>query len=407
MTITRLIIAAALACAAMTGARASEPSYGPKTHDRTAEALNRYEEIAMRGGWTPLPASAVGLKPGAAGPNVLALKQRFAMTGDLAQTAATTDIFDSETAAALKRFQLRHGLSDTGSVGRLTLKALNVPVEVRLNQLGSSLARLRGNGFVFTSRYVVVNIPGASVEAIDNGVVERRHVAVVGRPDRPSPVLEARISSINLNPTWTAPLSIVKADIVPKVAADPTFLAKSNMRVLGAGGQEIDPATIDWSGRSAVNYTIRQDPGPTNALGSMRIDMPNVHAVYLHDTPKKDLFRSDLRFHSSGCARVQGVQDLAAWLLEGTEWDRLTLEAEASSGERKDIRLPKPVPVAWVYLTAWGQSDGTVQFRDDIYSLDTPQGIVTSTLQKRRPVTKVVQVKKPVSASVASWADTQ
>jgi L,D-transpeptidase YcbB len=407
MTIVRLILAATFVCAASFGARAIEPSYGPKTHDRTAEALNRYEEIAMRGGWKPLPATAAGLKAGATGPDVLALKQRFVISGDLAEAAAKTDIFDGDTAAALKHFQLRHGLSDTGSVGRLTLKALNVPVEVRLNQLGSSLARLRGNGFVFANRYVVVNIPGASVEAIENGVVERQHVAVVGRPDRPSPVLEARISSVNLNPTWTAPLSIVKADIVPKVAADPGFLAKSNMRVLGADGSEINPATIDWSGRSAVNYTIRQDPGPTNALGAIRIDMPNIHAVYLHDTPKKDLFRSDLRFHSSGCARVQGVKDLAAWLLQGTEWDRLTLEAEASNGERKDIRLPKSVPVAWVYLTAWGQSDGAVQFRDDIYNLDTPQGIVTSTLQKRKPVTKVVQVKKPVTASVASWADTQ
>lgn len=407
MTIARIFLFVAFSCAAVLGASATEPSYGPKTHDRTAEALALYEDIALRGGWKPLPVTAVGLKPGSFGPDVLALKQRFRISGDLPEASSKSDQFDAETAAALKRFQLRHGLSDTGSVGRLTLKALNVPVEVRLNQLGSSLARLRGNGFVFTNRYVVVNIPGASVEAVENGIVERQHVAVVGRPDRPSPVLEARITSINLNPTWTAPLSIVKADIVPKVAADPGFLAKSNMRVLGADGQEIDPATIDWSGRSAVNYTIRQDPGPTNALGAMRIDMPNVHAVYLHDTPKKDLFRSDLRFHSSGCARVQGVKDLAAWLLQGTEWDRLTLEAEASNGERKDIRLPRPVPVAWVYLTAWGHGDGAVQFRDDIYNLDTPQGIVTSTLQKRKPASKVVQVKKPVAASVASWADTQ
>jgi murein L,D-transpeptidase YcbB/YkuD len=419
MTILRFALTAALLLVAAFGAlfsaqanesASSEPMYGPATYDRTAEAVSRYEDIAMRGGWRPVPTTAIGLKLGSVGPDVAALNARFLVSGDLAEGTPLSEVFDAETAAALKRFQLRHGLSDTGSVGRLTLKALNVPVEVRLNQLGSSLARLAGNGFVFTQRYVVVNIPAAAAEAVENGLVARRHVAVVGRPDRPSPVLEAKIGSINLNPTWTAPLSIVKADIVPKVAADPTFLAKSHMRVLGAGGQEIDPATIDWSGKSAVNYTIRQDPGPTNALGELRIDMPNVHAVYMHDTPKKDLFRSDLRFHSSGCARIQGVKDLAAWLLEGTGWDRLTLEAEASNGERKDIRLPKPVPVAWVYLTAWGRGDGQVQFRDDIYSLDTPQGITTSTLQARRPVPKIVAAPKPVAASgtrVASWADTQ
>lgn len=394
-------------CAAVGAASAGEPSYGPNTHDRTAEALRQYEEIAMHGGWRPLPASAAGLKVGSSGADVKLLKQRFTISGDLDAAAAATDKFDAETASALRRFQLRHGLSDTGSVGRLTLKALNVPVEVRLNQLGSTLARLKGNGFSFAQRYVVINIPGASVEAVRNGVVEQQHVAVVGRPDRPSPVLEAKISSINLNPTWTVPLSILKADIMPKMMADPSFLAKSHMRVLGVGGKELDPATIDWSGKSAVNYIIRQDPGPTNSLGSLRIDMPNVHAVYMHDTPKKELFRSDLRFHSSGCARVQGVKDLAAWLLEGTEWDRLTLEAEASNGERKDIRLTKSVPVAWVYLTGWGSSDGGVQFRDDIYSLDTPQGIMTSTLQKRKPVPKVAQVKKPATVAAQTATDVQ
>lgn len=407
---SRFICVAALAgLVSLTGPSAAgndEPSYGPRTGARTAEAMTRYEEIALRGGWPMLPPGTAGLKPGAKGAAVLALKERFKITGDIVASEAGGDVFDAATAAALKRFQLRHGLSDTGGVGPLTLKALNVPVEIRLNQLGSSLARLEGNGFAFSQRYVVVNIPGAVVEAVENGVVERRHAAVVGRPDRPTPVLEARITSINLNPTWTAPLSIVKADIMPKVASDPGFLARSNMRVLGQDGRQIDPSSIDWTARSA-NFTIRQDPGPTNALGAMRIDMPNIHSVYLHDTPKKDLFRSDLRFHSSGCARVQDVKDLAAWLLRGTQWDRLTLEIEASNGERKDIRLPAPVPVAFVYLTAWGQEDGTVQFRDDIYALDTPQGITTSTLQKRKAPAKLVRQNQAVTASAGSWADAQ
>jgi murein L,D-transpeptidase YcbB/YkuD len=267
---------------------------------------------------------------------------------------------------------------------------MNVPVETRLNQLTATLERLKGNGFTFAERYVVVNIPGASVEAVENGKVVRRHLAVVGRPDRPSPVLQANITSVNLNPNWTVPTSIVKADIIPKMRKEPDFIAKSHMRLLGAENKEIDPATVDWQTLKSPYFIVRQDPGPDNALGQLKIDMPNTEAVYLHDTPKKSLFRNDVRFNSSGCARVEGVRDLAAWLLEGTEWTLPTLEAEIAKGERKDIRLKKPVPVAWVYMTGWQSADGMVQFREDIYSLDTPQGIVTSTIQPRRPKPKPV-----------------
>lgn len=367
----------------------SEPLYGPYTYERTLVALQTYEELAGKGGWRPLPNEAATLKFGASGPVVKALKAHLSQRGDLAAGLGEGDTFDVATGLALRKFQARHGLSETGMMGRLTLKEMNVPAEVRVGQLLASLQRLRGNGFTFGERYVVVNIPGAAVEAVKGGMVERRHVAVVGRKDRPSPVLEARITNINLNPTWTAPLTVVRHDIMPKVFANPAFLAKSNMKVLGADGQELDPASIDWSGKTAPNFTIRQEPGLTNALGVMRIDMPNVHAVYLHDTPKKELFRSDIRFQSSGCARVSGVKDLAMWLLEGTSWDRLGLEVAISSGERLTIKVPSPVPIAWVYLTAWALSDGTVHFRDDIYGLDNPAGIVTSTLVARRaPIRK-------------------
>lgn len=370
------------------GARANEPSYGPNTYDRTLEALIAHEDIAGRGGWPKVPASATSLKPGVQGPDVTALKQRLLLSGDLPPDALPSDVYDEALVAAVKRFQLRHGLSDLGAVGRLTLKALNTPVEVRLNQLTATLERLKGNGFSFAERYVVVNIPGASVEAVENGVVQRRHLAVVGRADRPSPVLQANITSINLNPYWTAPTSIVKADIIPHMRKEPDFLAKSHMRLLGAENREIDPSTVNWSTLTSPYFTVRQDPGPLNALGQLKIDMPNTEAVYLHDTPKKNLFRNDVRFNSSGCARVEGVRDLAAWLLEGSEWTLAAIEAEIAKGERKNIPLKKAVPVAWVYLTGWQGADGLVQFREDIYSLDTPQGIVTSTIKPRKPRAK-------------------
>lgn len=384
------------------GAWAQEPSYGPNTYDRTLEALIAHEDIAGRGGWPKVPGGVTTLKSDSQGPDVAVLKQRLMLSGDLPPTALPGDVYDAALVAAVKRFQARHGLSELGTVGRLTLKAMNVPVEVRLNQLTATLERLKGNGFGFAERYVVVNIPGASVEAVENGVVQRKHLAVVGRPDRPSPVLQANITSVNLNPYWTVPMSIVKADIIPHMRKEPDFIAKSNMKLLGAENKEIDPKTVNWAGLTNPYFYVRQEPGPTNSLGQLKIDMPNTEAVYMHDTPKKTLFRNDVRFNSSGCARIEGVRDLAAWLLEGTEWTLPALEAEIAKNERKDIRLKKSVPVAWVYLTGWQGADGLVQFRDDIYGLDTPQGIVTSTIQPRKskPKAAVAPPAVPATAKV-------
>ncbi len=373
-----------------------EPMYGPGTYDRTVEAYRFYEGLQETGGWKNLPSSVASLKSGARGALVAALKSRLLAERDLDR--ADTDLFDAQTVEAVKKFQLRHGLSATGAIGQLTLKQLNVPVQVRLNQLAASLHRLNNNGFKFAERYVVVNIPGAAVEAVEHGQVAQRHVAVVGKPDRPSPVLEARIQAVNLNPTWTAPVTVVKNDIMPKVRKDPAFLFKNNMRVLNAAGEEIDPNSVDWSGKTNPGFTLRQDGGAGNSLGRVRIDMPNTQAVYLHDTPKKELFKSDVRFHSSGCARVENVRELAAWLLKDTQFDQSAIDMAISTDERLDIKLPKSVPVAWVYMTGWAASDGAVQFRDDIYKMDTPDGIVTSTIKVRQPKTKITAPKATASA---------
>ncbi len=399
-----LAATAAIFLASTAIARANEPSYGPNTYDRTLEALIAHEDVANRGGWPKVPGSATALKPESQGADVVALKQRLLASGDLAPEALSGDVYDAAVVEAVKRFQRRHGLSDLGTVGRLTLKAMNTPVESRLNQLTATLERLKGNGFNFASRYVVVNIPGASVEAVENGTVAQRHLAIVGRPDRPSPVIQANITSVNLNPYWTVPMSIVKADIIPHMRKDPGFIAKSNMKLLGAENKEIDPASVNWSTLKSPYFYVRQEPGPTNSLGQLKIDMPNGEAVYMHDTPKKTLFRNDVRFNSSGCARIEGVRDLAAWLLEGSEWSRQAIEDEIAKGERKNITLKKSVPVAWVYLTGWQGADGQVQFRDDIYQLDTPQGIVTSTIQPRKPKPKAAAVppSRPAVAPVAA-----
>jgi L,D-transpeptidase YcbB len=274
-------------------------------------------------------------------------------------------------AAAVRRFQARHGLEQTGSVGPKTLTALNVPVTRRLRQLAASLDRLAEMDFKFGQRYVVVNLPAAFAEAVDGDKVARRHVVQVGRPDRPSPTLTTHITTVNLNPTWTVPLGILKKDVIPKMRKDPGYAARMHMRVLDGAGNEVDARSVDWNSDRAPNFTIRQDSGNWNALGAVRIDMPNPHSVYMHDTNHKEFFSADYRFQSSGCSRVENPRDLAAWLLEGTPgWGRREIDAAIAKGNRLDVRLTNKVPVAWIYLTGWVTRDGVIHFRDDIYGHD-------------------------------------
>jgi L,D-transpeptidase YcbB len=350
-------------------ALSNDPVFDDGTYLRIKQTLLSYSDIEVRGGWPVLPADAK-LAPGASGGAVALLRQYLAMSGDLAADAAAGDSYDDATIAAVKRFQLRHGLEANGSISPQTLKALNVPVKDRIKQLEASLERLRGMDFLFAERYVVVNIPAAFVEAVAHGTVERRYRVIVGKIDRPSPTLTAYITAIDLNPTWTVPLSITKTEIANRMRRDPTYLSRMHMRLLGAHDEEISPSSVDWS--RSPNFTVRQDAGAWNALGNLKIDMPNRFSVYMHDTDTRKLFADDYRFDSHGCTRVDDVRDLAAWILQDNPsgWDRTAIDAGIATGQTKIINLPHKIPVAWVYLTGWVRRDGTVEFREDVYKHD-------------------------------------
>jgi len=361
---------AAQAQSVLTPQQAPEPTYDEGTAQRIAQLMLSYSAIEVRGGWPTLPATAT-LKPGSLGPEVTLLRRRLAMTDDLPPARMGGDLYDDAVTAAVRRFQARHGLEQTGIVGPKTLAALNVPVSKRLHQLAASYDRLGSMDFVFGQRYVVVNLPAAHAEAVVGDKVVRRHVAQVGRPDRPSPTLTTYITTVNLNPTWTVPLGILKKDVIPKMRKDPGYAARMHMRVLDGAGNEVDPRSVDWSSDRAPNFTIRQDSGTWNALGSVRIDMPNSHSVYMHDTNHKEFFSADYRFQSSGCSRIENPRDLAAWVLEETPgWTRREIDAGIAKGQKIDIRVARKIPVAWIYMTGWVTRDGTVHFRDDIYGLD-------------------------------------
>jgi murein L,D-transpeptidase YcbB/YkuD len=349
-----------------------EPTLQPDTFFATAKASERYSAIVDAGGW---PTDIVAVSPGAKGPAVERLRKRLAIEGYLDAKEASGPAWNKELSAAVKRFQAHMGLRQTGIVSGATLKAINIPAKERFNELASSADRLAGLNFSFEDRYVAVNLPSTSVEAVENGRVVHRYVAIVGGPEHPSPEISAHIQVVNLNPTWTVPTSIIKKEIIPRMQRDPGYLARAKIRILDGSGKEINPKSVNWTTERAANYTLRQDSGAGNSLGSIRIGMPNKLAVYMHDTPSKGLFGADYRFLSHGCVRVQGVYDLAAWLLEGTAgpaggWDKAALMARIKEGGAYDIKLTRAVPVIWVYLTGWSNGDGPANFREDVYNID-------------------------------------
>ncbi len=351
--------------------RESTPILSSATVDATQAAIQKYQDIVAHGGWTVVPAGPE-LRVGSRGGAVEALRQRLVATGDLDPVAGAGPVYDSLVEAGVKRFQARSGLNRSGVVDKDTLASLNVSAAARLQQLETNLVRLRSYSGDLGERFVIVNLPGASVETVENGVVYSHHRAGVGRIDRQSPIMQTKATEINFNPYWHVPPSLIKKDLIPKMKADPNYLTEEKIHILDKDGQDVSPSSINWNSDEATHYSYRQDPGSElDALGFVRINIPNPYGVYMHDTPEKGVFGDDFRFVSSGCVRVQDVRDYVAWLLKDNPgWSRDQIDEVIRSGQQQNVKLTQPVPVYWVYITAWATPDGVVQFRPDIYQRD-------------------------------------
>src|SRR5271169_872467 len=355
----------------MTVAREATPILSPATDDANQAAIQKYQDIVDHGGWNALPGGPE-MRVGSKSRAVQALRERLVASGDLDPVAGAGPVFDSFVEAAVQRFQARNGLSQTGVVSEATFTELNVPAAARLQQLETNIVRLKAYSGDLGARYVVANIPAASVETVENGVVYSHHAAGVGKIDRQSPIMQTKATEINFNPFWTVPPSLIKKDLIPKMKADPSYLTDEKIRVFNKEGQEVSPSSIDWNSNEATNFKYRQDTGADlNSLGFVRVNIPNPYGVYMHDTPSKGIFGDDFRFVSSGCIRVQDVRDYVAWLLKDNPgWGRDQIDEVIRSGQRLDVTLSSPVNVYWVYVTAWATPDGVVQFRQDIYQRD-------------------------------------
>ena len=349
-----------------------EPILSFDTAYNLQHAIQNYEAfVAARGTWDLPTQEWFGLSLGKNRRQVRDLKIRLMTNGDMAPEDRIDDTFDDRLDAAVRLFQARHGLSITGVVDEPTYYALNVPTDYRLNQLRLNAMRIEQWASALSDRYVVVNIPAASIEAVEFSQVVQRHIAVVGKADRATPILNSKIHQVKFNPFWTVPKSIIRKDLIKYMNEDPEYLTNFRIRIFDGRGTELQPGEIDWSTEEAVQYTFRQDPGAENSLGRCKIDFYNKHAVYLHDTPQKGLFGENARFYSSGCVRVENVETLVAWLLrDNGGWDVATVVAMFESGETMEVPLQNQVPIHTTYITAWANRQGTVSFRDDVYAYD-------------------------------------
>ncbi len=348
-----------------------QPRYGT-----LLAAFDRLRELDRSGGWPTVPAGGK-METGVSGPRVTALRARLQASGDLdRETGSDTEMFDEPLAAAVRRFQVRHGLDDDGIVGPATLAALNVPTSERVRQLSVNLERWRWLPDELGERHIEVNIAGFDVKVVEQGRTVRRHRAIVGREYRQTPVFSSTMTYLVLSPYWHVPPGIAAVDKLPQLKADPLSLVSQGYALIDQStNSTIEFGSLDWASVTGSDfnrrYRLRQDPGPLNALGAVKFMFPNPHNVYLHDTPSRELFERSSRAFSSGCIRIDSPLDLAEYLLaDQSEWNRARIDAVATAGSERTVWLSQGVPVHVLYWTAWADADGVIHFRDDLYGRD-------------------------------------
>jgi murein L,D-transpeptidase YcbB/YkuD len=339
------------------------------------EELERYRRISALGGWPGIPAGPV-LRAGDTDPRLPWLRLRLLASNDLPEPEVTGgELFDKETAAALVRFQQRHGLNGDGVLGPKTLAALNVSVEVRIRQIEINLERWRWLPKDLGDRHVVVNIADFQLAVMEGTQTVMTMPVVVGTAYRKTPVFSARMDHLIFAPYWNVPPTILREDKLPKIKADPGYVQRQHFEIVRGTEEKptfLDPWKISWRKVTAATFPgyLRQNPGPKNPLGRVKFMFPNAFDVYLHDTPDKHLFGRDARTFSSGCIRIQRPSDLARCLLAEQGWSNDRILAAMARNTPLRVPLVRPLPVHLLYWTAWVDPEGILQFRDDIYLRD-------------------------------------
>ena len=346
------------------------PSHPEYRH--LVQALARYSAIANDGGWPSLPGKAP-IRLEANEPRLALLAKRLAFEDPVFAAIANPSV--AEIRDAVKRFQSRNGLGDDGRVGNGTFAALDVPVSARVAEIMANMERWRWMPREFESRYVAVNVPDQSLAFIRDGSPALTSKVIVGTPMSPTPITRSEIVAVVANPPWNIPGDIAARDLLPHLRKSPNYLATKHMVV--TDGPPGDPygRTIDWKSiiPAEFPYAIQQLPGPTTALGALMLDSPNDFDVYLHDTPNKKRFDSEMREISNGCVRVQQIIPLASLALTGDAAKGMSrLNQVIKTRQTQRLALDAPLPVYFLYWTALAGDDGTAGFRPDLYGRDVP-----------------------------------
>jgi L,D-transpeptidase YcbB len=358
------------ALAAVSALRPRHPQYG-----KLQKLLSTYRNFSALGGWDAVPTGAA-LKPGMRDARVALMRDSLAARGYKGLASADPSLYDPALLNAVKTFQLNNGVEDDGIVGKGTLSLMNVSAEDRIKQIIVNMERWRWLPSDLGARHVLVNTAGFELFFVDGGrVIDRRHV-IVGKPFHETPMFSDRIGYAEFNPTWTVSADIAKAEFLPKLREDPSYLERNDYVLYSGwaeGAPQIDPYSVDWNGITGkFPFRIVQQPGAKNALGVVKFMFPNKFNIYLHDTPTRQLFAKTGRAFSHGCIRVKKPMDFAEKLFGlDQNLSRARLDSIVDSGKLTRVSLKSKVPVHLTYFTIWIGDEGRTSFFADIYGRDS------------------------------------
>ncbi len=314
------------------------------------EHLLRHYALQQQGGWPPIAADRKKYAVGDTALAITAIKKRLHTTGDFTLTD-TSHRFTDSLQGAVKKFQKRYGLKEDGVIGGTTLKFLNEPITTRIQQLLVNMERMRWVPAEPRGDFILVNIPQFRLTVYEEGKPAFGMNIVVGTDQHRTVVFTGNMQYVVFSPYWNVPPGILKNEILPAISRNPAYLAQHNM---------------EWNGGS-----VRQKPGPGNALGKVKFMFPNSYNIYLHDTPSKNLFHESKRSFSHGCIRVAEPERLANWVLRNRpEWTPEKIKEAMNGSSEKYVTLKNPIPVYIGYFTAWVNEQGELNFREDIYGHD-------------------------------------
>ena len=315
------------------------------------ENLKKYRAIQAGSRWKQIKADKKSYRSGDSSKVITDIREHLFLVGDLASNNGSP-VYDQELEEGIKKFQQRYGLTEDGVIGKSFIEELNYPLEKRIEQLIVNMERCRWLPLALRKDYIVVNIPEFSFHAFENDTLAWSMKVVVGTELNKTAVFSGMMNNVVFSPYWNVPSGILAKEVLPAIRRNSNYLEKNHM---------------EWNGKS-----VRQKPGPWNALGKVKFLFPNSHSIYLHDTPSKSLFSRDQRAFSHGCIRVEDPRRLAIYVLRHQpEWTEEKIDEAMNAEKEKYVKINQPIPVIITYLTAWVNPKGQLNFRKDIYKRDS------------------------------------